>query len=598
MRCFSQKQQKFSYSPIFLTKSCGGMGLKSVLSALAMTILSLSALAENEEEIILRVTGAARVEDVDQQEWDRLVQILHDPIEINRSGRDELLSSGLFTSFQIASLQDYILRHGPVMSFTELSLVDGFSSNCVECLRAFLSLATHDAGALPPAARGLKGECSARSAFKHDKEKSGRWEYAMRGRLSTDAISLSFSCSREYDAQNFWPSLYSANLLWRHRSGTLIAGDFNARFGQGLCLWNTATFSSLSSPSYFMKRSSGLSPTFSFKGSTAYTGLAGDIASGRWKVSFMLHSPDLKKTGHPGWSFNLQPAVNLTRYFDCGHAGITHVASFSDVVSADFRIPVMKTSSDFAFCLSGVNIFGEVLYDWIAAKTCFLTGLEAAVGENVCMASQIRYLPLSDEYGTSLSGELTCRNHHAVFSADLLYHPSGKSLTQTKAIQCKFQATWKWKICDMLDSQVRLNERIRTWGCRYRTDARLDLALDLEPWTINSRLNILNSRDWGYLAYLEGSYSIGKALKAYLRQGIFFVDEWDDRIYVYERDAPGNFNVPAFYGRGVWTSGYLTWRFHKSGNLCFRASYVSYILMSPGAKDDRLELKIQLSLHF
>lgn len=28
------------------------------------------------------------------------------------------------------------------------------------------------------------------------------------------------------------------------------------------------------------------------------------------------------------------------------------------------------------------------------------------------------------------------------------------------------------------------------------------------------------------------------------------MDSWDDRIYSYERDAPGNFNVPAYYGRG------------------------------------------------
>jgi len=36
----------------------------------------------------------------------------------------------------------------------------------------------------------------------------------------------------------------------------------------------------------------------------------------------------------------------------------------------------------------------------------------------------------------------------------------------------------------------------------------------------------------------------------WLRAGLFKVDEWADRIYVYERDAPGTFSTVAYYGRG------------------------------------------------
>jgi hypothetical protein len=70
---------------------------------------------------------------------------------------------------------------------------------------------------------------------------------------------------------------------------------------------------------------------------------------------------------------------------------------------------------------------------------------------------------------------------------------------------------------------------------------------------------------------------------------MFAVDNWDDRIYVYERDAPGSFNVPAFYGRGLWTSVYLSWKYSRSGSLSLRGIY---------KKPGNAELKIQLGLRF
>ena len=42
-------------------------------------------------------------------------------------------------------------------------------------------------------------------------------------------------------------------------------------------------------------------------------------------------------------------------------------------------------------------------------------------------------------------------------------------------------------------------------------------------------------------------------------------DNWNDRIYCYERDAPGSFNIPAYYGRG--------WAASLVGRLKLRADY-------------------------
>jgi hypothetical protein len=83
----------------------------------------------------------------------------------------------------------------------------------------------------------------------------------------------------------------------------------------------------------------------------------------------------------------------------------------------------------------------------------------------------------------------------------------------------------------------------------------------------------------------------------YLRQGAFIVDHWDDRIYAYERDAPGCFNSPAFYGRGVWTSFMASFKFSRWCKLYLRAGYTSYPFMKEN-KPGKAELRFQSVFDF
>ena len=85
---------------------------------------------------------------------------------------------------------------------------------------------------------------------------------------------------------------------------------------------------------------------------------------------------------------------------------------------------------------------------------------------------------------------------------------------------------------------------------------------------------------------------------AYLRGTVFIVDNWDDRIYSYERDAPGNFTVPSYYGRGWSLGAYAGAKFglgkkkYKALKLYFRASTVRYPFMDE-PKPARTEAKFQ-----
>ena len=565
---------------------------KAVLMVL-IGLFGVAATGQTEEEIskVLRFIGVMELEEADGEEVERLVDILRHPVRINYASRSKLESSGLFTPFQIASLEDYILRHGDILSLTELSVIDGFTSIFAGKLNGFVSF---ESAGLNSESKGIVGEIGTRSALKKNKGEHLLYNYALRGKCSiNDVWGMSISGTRAYDADKWYPSVYSGNFFWQHRRGQFVVGDFNARFGQGLCMWNTMTISSLTSPSSFMKRSSGLSPSYSFTGNYAMTGVAGDVSMGRWKVSALMSLPRLKT----GSLLELQPVANVTRYFSFGHIGLTHNAKFSDIWK-DFRIPAMNTSADFSICLRGVNVFGESVHDWISQRLSALVGIETSLGEKTSLASMIRYLPSGDEYGAAMSFEYAAKRHNVVVSSDGIYHPSGKKLTEGEAVQLKCLLRWKWTITDCLYSEIRVSERLRTWGQLNRTDLRADLQLDFNPWTLAMRLNMLSCVQTGLLGYLEMSCKGNKGLKIYLRQGVFKVDNWDDRIYVYERDAPGNFNVPAFYGRGVWTSAYMSWRATYKSSLYVRFNYTAYPFMYEKKKPGKAELKFLYVLQF
>lgn len=87
-------------------------------------------------------------------------------------------------------------------------------------------------------------------------------------------------------------------------------------------------------------------------------------------------------------------------------------------------------------------------------------------------------------------------------------------------------------------------------------------------------------------------------LSAYAMAGIFKVDTWDDRIYVYIRDTPGNFGSQAMYGRGYWLSATASAKFHKNYSLHFRVLYTDYPWARPQDTHKKASLSARLSFQF
>ena len=515
-------------------------------------------------------------------------ELISKPLALNQADRMELLASGLFTSYQTASIIDYRTRHGDILSFTELSYVDGFDRRKVALLQQFIILNSSDCPGRREIPDNLRNKLQMRGAVRMNAPSDIDWNYGTRYLLETDSFSVTVSFSNSYDYSEAYPSAISGNAVYKYSNGKIVLGDFNARFGQGLCLWNTMTLGGYTSPSAFMRRPSGLSPTFSFTGSSALTGVCADYNFRKWIVSTLLALPEIKSLKKVTDMVTFLPALNLTRYGSNGHFSFTQLCQPGD----------MKTSLDVALCFNGVNLYGEAVMTWMRMMPAATLGLDFPVTDYLRLASLIRYLPMSGVYGAAVSGEYVGKVLTGQFSADYEYYTESKAKDASLSMQLKMQTSWVWNLTENLALKFRISERLRSWGNPLKTQLRADVSYSGEFWFGCMRMDFLKYEDYAIAGYVESGYK-WKYVSVFLRQGLFRIDDWDDRIYIYERDAPGNYTVPAFYGRGLWTSTYVSLKPTGNLSLYLRASYITYPFMeAQKKKPDRVELKLQCALRF
>lgn len=585
--------------------SNGGKAMRRLMSICVFAVCFLPSVAQDmtDMEKILKLKGEDTPENLDPYDVERLEGMLEHPMKLNFMSVSRLKESGLFTHYQAVSFADYRSRHGDVLSFVELAAVDGFGQDFAERVAPFLSLESH---ALP-GQTGRKGdvfqELTARAAAKSSADE-GSWNYGMKYKIEVgEYLSGGLAMSRPYGADGFLPESVSGHVRmdFRKARGKVILGDFNARFGQGLALWNGLGFSGLAAPSGYMKRASGLSASSSFTGNYAMRGLAADYAVKRIRIAAFM------AVSRPEDGLNIIPAVNLSWFGRNGQVGLTHYAETAGIPRL-FHIPDMKTSADMCFCFSGVDLFAECTYDWVTASTAALAGVVFPAGDKLKLASMLRYYPsgfspvrssaarsttrCSNEYAFSFSGETSA----GTFSADAAYFPEPKSDDNLHDLQFKLQTEWTLKFSKDLKLKFRFAERIRSWGQPFRTDLRADITYTLGRFIMTMRLNGVSCKSVGLLGYLECGYKSSQC-SLYARAGAFKADEWDDRIYAYERDAPGSFSVPAYYGRGVWTAFTAGWRFASWGKIYVRAAFTGYPFMEQ-KKPGKAELKLQSVFDF
>lgn len=562
----------------------------------------LSLLQPEEDRLlpyILKLCGATDAEQLDESVLERYALFAARPVRVNADSRGRMAE--LLTPYQVATLQDYRRRYGDILSLGELALVDGFGMETALALEPFVSFASSALPGAPPDSLRtrhsavLRGGCSA-----------GRPAWGVKYRLTAGRFEAAAAARKSYTE----PPAGTAYLRWEGVSGKVVLGDFHTRFGQGIALWSGFLMEASASLDAFARHPTGIAATWSYAGTGCRRGLAADWQRGRVAVSSFVSAPGLKERmeGRRG-SVSVDAGANLLLYGLRGQASLTcyHAKDGPSRISADAR-----------GVLLGADLFGETALDLRKGTSAGTGGFILPLGEHVRIGSRFRFLPTAytgrknGDYALSLGvdwkdGTYVTRTGQTGFGASVMRNILTLTLegallpVPAVEIRRRFRSVlhWQGQVSPSWNLDFRLTERLRSEAPRNRTDLRLDAAWSDGRWTVRGRANAVRSAGWAGLVYAEGGRT-ETHWSLWLRGTLFHADAWDDRIYCYERDVPGSFNVPAYYGRGCVFSLYGGW---KSGGRRFRwklharAEWLSYPFMG-GKKPGKAGLRLQGAADF
>ncbi len=519
------------------------------------------------ESVVCRLTGVSSPEEVGEERMLEFQKLASRPLKVNGAAPEELRACVLFTSYQVAALQDYLERTGPLLSALELGQVDGFRPELVASYAVFLDFSL-PGDRLPMQKRArhqlqLKGGLSwqgsspvstgGRAALRYAADDLGGW-------------SIRLGTSWPETGKAVLPVDLTASLSWQRRRFGCIVGDMNLRFGQGLLLWNGVRFTNLAGTATVLRNPSGLSLPSSFNGTNALAGFGMKAGFGDFQLTGALSFPEADSGGP-----SLLPALNLSwfgRQVRSGHSIVVQTGRPGR--------PRVASSVDFSACIRGTDIFGEVAVDWSALRPAVVSGFRQPLGEQVVLACSGHYhapgySPVSgpvyhheNEAGALLTVDFRSsdRLHALMFSADFAWHPAALRTLEAGDWQARSSLTYVF--CPISSWQLAVRHSIKERGnllgkpSRYaafklRNELRFDIRHVRTFWETAVRTHFQYSEDFSFLIYAEGIWKPSWG-SLHFRQGFFRADHWSDRIYAYERDFPLSFSVPAYCGRGGWTS--------------------------------------------
>ena len=521
--------------------------MRRIVCVAFVALMSLRAASQDSSVLraALYLSGASSIEEVDQDWVERLEGMGRIRINANR------LRPGILTDYQIASLADYRATQGDILSWEELMLVDGFGREAVEALQPFLSLESRRLPGSTDQAR-TRMEALVRTTLK---------QVGVKAKVSGEYWRVG-GAWRKPD----WTAHAEADTRW----GRLVAGDFNVRYGEGLAQWSGFSMESLSTVDAFIRRSTGISPVWSYTSSSAHRGMAYEYGGRHWRAAvwgtlgkhFGTHGEYLGRWGQAGASLAWTP----------------------DGLSAS-----LETSLN----LKGADYRAEVAYK--SRSVAGKASLRRKAGTQGKWALQARFVPSrfsgkkNGEYGLaagyslqsgrwkSLAGKTGFGSSVPLYKLSITLDgallPVGG--VDPRRLQIRGYLNWDWQLASAWALSLRLTERYRNYE-EPRTDLKADVKFAHGPWLSALRGEAVRCKSWGLLTYLEGGFK-NDFLSSYLRFSAFRIPEWADRIYCYERDAPGSFSVPAYSGTGFSASvvaGYKlrVWRITLKANL--RGAYM------------------------
>jgi len=641
----------FSGSRLLYAQDAGSYEIPEVLVEMIQNTLESSEISGSDAE--------SGVEEI--LEYYR--NLLRNPLDINHASRNELERLELLTSYQIELIIDYISEYGALLSLNELFNIPGMDRKVMELLLPFLTTVAGHRGFPEPAslikdARGqllLRGktiierQVGFTPVTKAEYEKKPDCRYlGLRGLLysqlkyeSTDKIKCAVTFEKDpgekgVDYKSINLSMYNIGSLDR-----FVAGDFTARFGQGLVLWNSFSMNSYTDVRTIFKPEAGITPYNSTDENRSFRGAASTFSWNRMKFSLLASSRSYDARVVDGeYTSLLTTGLHNTKTTLERKGSINAILAGSNFSYTGKNFRISQTSAIYKYSLpyggkdsiiqakdAALNGYrGNVGIDgyWVF-KRARLFG-EAAIDHTGSFAALagILYSP-GNRFETGIILRDYAEGYRAPFAGSISKSSSIGNERGARVSSSIFIGKF-WRVsasAELLEgyhnitfAAIRNKEEGSTSDFRFvKTEGKYAISYRFS-YRISSRVCFMDRFDFnrmsgdkagdGYHLCHETVYkALSKRVDASLRVAFFNATLWDNRIYVYERDMLYNYSVPFYYGKGIrWYFCFHASPF-KRVDLWLKISQIRYLdrdiigegtelISGPNKSEAKLQVRIRL----
>jgi len=604
--------------------------------------------------------------------------LLRNPLPINYASAGELETLLVLSGFQIESILNYRERSGKILSAAELGLIHGFDENAVEVILPFITFGERGGiGTLVPEFSSVKEfleVCDSRLYVKsmrnlHPdpmfapitqdeflKSPDSRYlgtPYYMQIKFRTgfgDKVETGFTLENDIGERLFPKGGPPVDFFSFHVSlgnmgkvKRVIAGDYNARFGQGLILWNSFSLNSIGTPSALCKKGSAFLPFTSTAESGFFRGAAASLSFGKLDLNAMFSCSrlDARIEGNCYTSIvddgkhntitsaeyrkSMRETVgglNLSYMFRNLKIGVSSVVYGYDKSNGrsikEYNRYQMydglwgNTSFDYYAVWGNVRLFGEMAIDF-GGSGAFLAGAHFPIGGRVECGIMARAYSKSyiAPHASAYSTLSTVSNQRGAV-VNVRYTPF-KWLALTYFGEYVHYPWVRYNIdgpSSMVKNSLkgvvdmeRCNGYVSLTHAYYSHNA-------LNKFQIKSKFSyklsenaggtlhaaVVNAGKTGYEFGTDWRVKLFREVLA-VSSGACYFDcmDWKGRLYIYEKDLPYTYSNRLLYGRGISLYLLVECRICRSMDLYVKNGTRCYFSDNSGSQS---ELKLAMKVSF
>jgi len=313
---------------------------KSFCTIFFFALFSFNILAQEDnfsseiiENIIEQIAENREEEDTDFSLLeDLLLQFSENPINLNRTTREELEQLPFLSGNQVENLLYYLYRFAPMLSVYELQFIEGFDRKTIENLLPFITIkqeSTQRKYTFPQLMKYGKHQIYTQTRYTLE-EKRGYAENNYLGEPFYQSLRYNFQSRNKVffgitaekdEGEPFWTEkhkgfdFYSAhfqiNDLWKFKK--IVVGDFRASFGYGLALSNNFSMGKSSYVLNVLPAAKGLTKTSSTNEYNFFRGAGATAKFGKFEITSFYSYRKLDGTLSSSESFTALKTDGLHR---------------------------------------------------------------------------------------------------------------------------------------------------------------------------------------------------------------------------------------------------------------------------------------------